>query len=183
MNLNLNHPRNILLALVASAGIAVAVAHESVAMEQTGSPSAWQGHGHHHHGGDYGDVGFGIGMSGGFGPALKQLNLTTEQQKSVDSILTAARPEMQKMRTDMHSMVETFQNTLPDDPKYAAVVTQATKESQQIAAALVKQVSDVRTKIYALLTPEQKARLPELMKQMSAERHERREPRPQTESN
>jgi Spy/CpxP family protein refolding chaperone len=167
VNAKLNLTRIVLLALVSSAG--AAVAHESLALDETDSPRAWQGHGHHH-GGNHGDSGFGIGMSGGFGPALKQLNLTDEQRKSVESILSAARPEMQKMRTDMRNMVETFQNTLPDDPKYSAAIVHVTKESQQLAAALVKQVSEVRQEIYAVLTPEQKAKLPDLMKKVSTER-------------
>jgi Spy/CpxP family protein refolding chaperone len=134
-----------------------------------------------HHGGPHGD-GFGMGMDGGFGPVLRQLDLTDAQEKSVRDILTQARPDMQKMHEQMHSLIETFQRTLPDDPKYSSVVAQTTRDSQQLAASVVKQVSDLRTKIYAVLTPEQKSRLPELMKKM-AEHHQMHHgmPRPEGE--
>jgi Spy/CpxP family protein refolding chaperone len=172
--------RMLLLALVAGTG--AIVASGSHAMEQTDAPHTWQGR-RYQHDGDRGDHEFGIGMNGAFGPALRRLDLTAEQQKSVATILDAARPDMQKMRDDMHGLVETLQNTFPDDPKYAASVKQVTAESQQLAGALVRQVSDLRTKIYAVLTPEQKARLPELMKEMSAGHQGRRGPHPGDDDN
>jgi Spy/CpxP family protein refolding chaperone len=183
MNPRLKLGRNVLLALVASAG--VAVAYETFAVEQTDTPRAWQGHGHHHgegfgHGGE---GAFGPGMIGGFGAALRQLDLTDDQKKNVHDIFDAAHPQMQKMRDDMHNMMNTFQNTLPDDPNYASVVAQVTSESQQLAASMVSEASDLKSKVYAVLTPEQKAKLPDVMKKMSAEHSKRHEPQTPGETN
>jgi Spy/CpxP family protein refolding chaperone len=178
MNPRLKLSRNVLLALVASA--AVAVAYETFAVEQTDAPRAWQGHGHHH-GEGYGHDGegaFGPGMISGFGAALRQLDLTDDQKKSVHDIFEAAHPQMQKMRDDMRNMVQTFQNILPDDPNYVSVVAQVSSESQQLAASMVSEASNLKSKVYAVLTPEQKATLPDVMKKMSAEHSKRREPQP-----
>lgn len=181
--------RNVAFGVLVSAG--VLVAYEVSALGQSEPPESGQDQAHRpwgehggpmgHHGGPHGD-GFGMGMDGGFGPVLRQLDLTDAQEKSVRDILTQARPDMQKMHEQMHSLIETFQRTLPDDPKYSSVVAQTTRDSQQLAASVVKQVSDLRTKIYAVLTPEQKSRLPELMKKM-AEHHQMHHgmPRPEGE--
>jgi Spy/CpxP family protein refolding chaperone len=173
MNSRVKLIRNAAFGALAGAGLLLA--YEIPALSQNDPAESSQDPMHRHwgeHGGAMGrhGGGFGLGFDGGFGPALKQLDLTDGQQKSVRDILTQARPEMQKMHEQMHNLVETFRRTLPDDPKYSSVVAQTTRDSQQLAASMVRQVSDLRTKIYAVLTPEQKARLPGLMKNME-ERH------------
>ncbi len=158
--------RSILWGLVA--GATIVAAYAGVAWAHTGDEGSWQGHGHH--GGMHGDFGSGPGeMFGGFGPALKQLNLTDAQRQSVHSIMAAEHPQMQKMHEQMHTMLQTFETTLPDDPNYATVVAQATTQSQEMAAQMVKHVSDMRTQIYALLTTDQKKQLPGILKSIAAE--------------
>ncbi len=160
--------RSILWGLVAAATIVAAYA--GVAWAQTADEGPWQGHGHHHGGDMHGAFGHGPGdMFGGFGPALKQLNLTDAQRQSVHSIMAAAHPDMQKMHEQMQTMMQTFETTLPDDPNYATVVAQATTQSQEMAAQMVKHMSDIRSQVYAVLTPDQKKQLPAILKSIAAE--------------
>jgi Spy/CpxP family protein refolding chaperone len=164
--------RSILWGLVA--GATIVAAYEGVAWAQTGDEAPMQAHEHHHggHGGDmHGGFGSGPGeMFGGFGPALKQLNLTDAQRQSVHNIMAAEHPQMQKMHEQMHTMLQTFETTLPDDPNYATVVAQATTQSQEMAAQMVKHMSDVRSQVYELLTADQKKQLPGILKSIAAER-------------
>jgi Spy/CpxP family protein refolding chaperone len=176
--------RNAALGVVA--GATVFVAYQTAALSQNDPPQSGEEQGHRpwgehggqmwHHGGRH-DDGFGMGMDGGFGPALRQLDLTDEQRKSVHDIVDQARPDMQKIHEQMRNLLENFRRTLPDDPKYSAVIAQTTRDSQQLAASMVKEASELRTKIYGVLTKEQKARLPELMKDMGGH-HKMREGRP-----
>lgn len=160
--------RSILWGLVA--GATIVAAYAGVAWAHAGDDGSWQGHGHHG-GGMHGDFGPGPGeMFGGFGPALKQLNLTDAQRQSVHSIMAAEHPQMQKMHEQMHTMMQTFETTLPDDPNYAAVVAQATTQSQEMAAQMVKHMSDIRSQVYAVLTADQKKQLPGILKSIAAER-------------
>jgi len=164
--------RNAAFGVLASAG--ALVTYETSALGQNEPPDASQTQPRHHWGDRQGDAhhdaGFGMAMDGGFGRALKELNLSDPQKKSVQDIFTAARPEFDRMRQSMHAMVESLSNAMPDDPNYASVVEQATRDSQQLAASMVKQTSDLKTRLYGVLNADQKARLPDVMKQVKAER-------------
>ncbi len=72
-------------------------------------------------------------------------------------------------------MMQTFETTLPDDPNYATVVAEATAESQKLAAETIKHMSDLRSQEYALLTADQKKRLPGLLANIATERSQMHE--------
>ena len=87
--------------MLASAGLLAAglgVMSVGVAGAQTATPPTaqppgnggpgWGGHGHH----DFGP-----------GHAFQKLGLSPEQQQTVDGILSAARPQMQKLHQQMHA--------------------------------------------------------------------------------
>ncbi|HZF16608.1 MAG TPA: Spy/CpxP family protein refolding chaperone [Steroidobacteraceae bacterium] len=174
MNPRLKLVRNAVLGALLSGGVLVTYETSALSQDEPATTTP-QDQPHRHwgdHGGNFGHRpdAFGIGMDGGFGPALKQLDLTDEQKKSVHGIFEDARPRMQKLHESLRSMVDTFQGTMPDDPQYAAAVARATKDSQALAASMVQEASSLRTQVYSVLTPEQKARLPDLMKQAAAER-------------
>ena len=164
--------RNAALGVLAGAGVLVTC--ETSALSQNEPPDTSQSQPRHHWGDRQGfaheDGGFGMAMDGGFGRALKQLNLSDEQKKSVQEIFAAARPEFDRVRESMHTMADSLGNAMPDDPNYASVVEQATRDSQQLAASMVKEASDLKTRLYGVLNADQKARLPEIMKQVKADR-------------
>lgn len=172
MSPRLNLLRNAVFGVLA--GAAVLVTYETSALSQNDPSDTSQAQPRHHWGDRQGyahhDAAFGPGMDGGFGRALKQLNLSDDQKKSVKDIFTAARPQFDSMRQSMHTMVESLSNTMPDDPNYAAVVEQATRDSQQLAASMVRQASDLKTRLYGVLNADQKSRLPGVIQQMKAER-------------
>jgi Spy/CpxP family protein refolding chaperone len=151
--------QRIILGLVTSA--LLATLYYGVVWAQGGAPGAWHGRGHG-------------GGAFGYGHVLKQLNLSPEQQQSVQSIVAAATLQMKSVRAQMHSSMQALQTTMPDDPNYAAVVAQASQQSQQFAATMVQHLSDMRTQIYAVLNADQKAKLPQLLSQMAVQRDQRR---------
>lgn len=155
----MTNPQRIALGLIASA--LLATLYYGVVWAHSGAPGGWHGH---HHGGD-----------AVFGRVLKQLNLTPAQQQSVHGIFAAATPQMKALRTQMHTSMQALQMTMPDDPNYAAVVAQATQQSQQFAAAMIQHTSEVRTQIYAILSTEQKQKIPQLLSQIAAQREQRRQ--------
>jgi Spy/CpxP family protein refolding chaperone len=122
----------------------------------------------------------GSDMFGGgfFGPGSMermgdQLGLSAEQRQAIKTIFDAARPQMQTMRDNIHSNLEKLRSTQPDDPNYATVVAQVSQSAGELASRMVTEGSQVRSQVYALLTKEQKAKLPEIEAQMKDQAHER----------
>src|SRR5882672_8433214 len=95
--------RNAALGVVVGAG--VLVTYETSALSQNEPTDTTQSQPRHHWGDRKGfehhDGGFGLGLDGGFGRALKELNLSDAQKKSVQDIVTAARPQIDSMRQSM----------------------------------------------------------------------------------
>jgi Spy/CpxP family protein refolding chaperone len=132
--------------------------------------SGWAGHDH----GPGPDM-FGGGFLGPdvMGRAGDQLGLSAEQRQSIKAVFDAARPQMQTMRDTMHSNLEKLRSTQPDDPNYATVVAQVSQSASELASKMVTEGSQVRSQVYALLTKEQKAKLPQIQAQMQDQARER----------
>ena len=99
-------------------------------------------HGHHHH--------------GGLRHVLHQLNLTGAQQTQVQSIMAQAKPQWQTLRATSEEHRAALAATAPTDPGYPALL--ATVKAD--AAARVQAESDVKSQVYAILTPAQQAQIP-----------------------
>jgi Spy/CpxP family protein refolding chaperone len=100
--------------------------------------------------------------------ALRQLNLTDDQRAGIRNILSQARSQS-GARGELDSTTrQALAN--PGDPGFAAAVQQA----QAAAAARVQDRSQIETQIYNLLTPQQKAQLPAVLSQISAQMQQRR---------
>ncbi|MCB1698275.1 MAG: Spy/CpxP family protein refolding chaperone [Halioglobus sp.] len=103
----------------------------------------------------------------------KQLDLSAEQQASVESLLTAARQagaadrqRMQELRSQLKGMRDNFD------------ATQARKvadEIGQITGRMVYQASETWSQVYQLLDAGQKAELDSLMSQREERRARRRD--------
>jgi protein CpxP len=161
--------------LVAACAIASVSAGAYAATTDTSSTPAanaangtqqWQGHrdhgqghgGHGHHGGP-------------FMGALKQLNLTAAQQQSVHSLLDSAKPQMQSLHQQLRTNGEALQSTPPDSSGYATLLA----TEKQLAAQGIQQRADLHTQIYAMLTPQQKAQLPQVLAAIKAKHEQGRE--------
>ena len=140
--------RTILPAVVLTAALGVAAyVHATTTDTAAGTVAGhpWAGH-HGHHG----------GFDGGFRHALGQLSLSADQKTQVESIYAQARPQLRSSRAASRATRELLASMAPTDPNYAA--TLATAKAN--AASHVQMESDVRSQIYAVLTPAQQAQIP-----------------------
>jgi protein CpxP len=94
-----------------------------------------------------------------FRRVLRQLNLTPEQQIQIKAIFTQARPQMQALRTSLRSNHEALAAASPNDPNYPALL--ATEKMNGITR--IQAASDLKTQIYAVLTPAQQAQIPAIL--------------------
>jgi len=111
-----------------------------------GGPRQHDGGPHHHHGGELGHV-------------LHQLDLTPDQQGKVTTILAQSRIDIKALHGKMGDNRYELAATSPSDPGYPALLANAKAN----AAAWIQHESDVRKQIYAVLTPQQQARIPQIV--------------------
>jgi len=144
------------LVLALSAGVG---AHADT--PATGLPAATSA-GSHWHGGH---------RHGGLQHVLAQLDLTADQQAQVRSILAQSRPQFQALMASSRANREALAITAPtDQPAYETLLA----TSKANAASRVQLRSDVWSQVYAVLTPAQQARLPDLVAADRAARDARR---------
>jgi Spy/CpxP family protein refolding chaperone len=105
-----------------------------------------------------------------FARLIEKLDLSDAQRQSIDSILEASKAQRQALRDQNREAMAASFNTLPDDPSYAALV----EKRKQLASEAIQQRSDLNSQIYALLTPEQKARIPQLIEEAKAKMKQHR---------
>jgi protein CpxP len=107
---------------------------------------------------------------------LKQLNLTPEQQQSVRSVFQNNADQHKTLSEQRRANRQALASTLPDDPKYPGLI----EERKRLATESIQQRSDTETQIYALLTPEQKAQVPQLLAERKARWEQHRQQRQST---
>jgi Spy/CpxP family protein refolding chaperone len=101
-------------------------------------------------------------LEGPFLHAIHQLNLTADQQTTINGFMDAARKRI-KSDTVSQSNVDALSN--PGDPNYKAAVSAA----KTLAANRIQQRSDLEVQIYGALTAEQQAKLPKVLADMKAQ--------------
>jgi periplasmic protein CpxP/Spy len=94
-----------------------------------------------------------------FHHVLRQLNLTAEQKTQIHAIFAEAKTGMQPKLADARANHEALMAASPNDASYPALLA-AEKAN---AAARVQAMSDVKAQIYAVLTPEQQAKIPQII--------------------
>lgn len=163
--MKLNRNVGLLVLAIASIGVGGAV---GIASAQTPAPAATttttppQGHRWHgHHGGML------VGMTL---RATRQLNLTSDQQASIKSILANARAQMKAARASGQAPVDMAVLANPGDPNYAT----ALQSAKTFAANRIQTESELQGQIYNVLTAEQKAQLPTVLASMKAQAAQRR---------
>jgi Spy/CpxP family protein refolding chaperone len=110
----------------------------------------------------------GAGPDGALMPLLGKLNLTDDQKAQIHTLLGNARTQARSENQGQAVSLAALGN--PADPQHDAAV-QAAKVR---AADRVQRMSDVQQQIFAVLTPAQKAQVPQLladMQQRMAARH------------
>jgi Spy/CpxP family protein refolding chaperone len=114
----------------------------------------------------------GPGAHGGPEHMFSKLGLTTEQQASIKSIMTASKPQMKTLHEQMRANHLKLMQTKPDDPNYANVVAEVAQSNATLASQRTKQAAELRTQMYAVLTPAQKTQLATLEAQWAANPHQ-----------
>jgi Spy/CpxP family protein refolding chaperone len=163
--MKLNRNVGLLVMAVASLGGAAGIAYA-----QSTSPSsstdaittAPATHGKWHHRG----AGLMLGMTL---RATRQLNLTAEQQASIQQILTNARAQTKAARA-AGPAVDMVVLGNPGDPNYAA----ALQSAKTLASNRIQNESEVQAQVYNVLTAEQKAQLPTVLASLKAQAAQRR---------
>lgn len=91
--------------------------------------------------------------------AIHQLQLSDDQKQQIKSLVSAARATARsEARPDLSVLAN------PSDPNYAS----ALQSAKDRAASLVQQWSDLQVQIFNVLTPEQKAQLPQILSNLQA---------------
>lgn len=96
----------------------------------------------------------------GMMPLLRQLDLTDAQKQQIHTLLGNARTQMRSENQGQPVNLTALGN--PADPQHEAAVQAA----KMRAVDRVQQRSDLQQQIYALLTPAQQAKLPQLLSDM-----------------
>lgn len=162
-----------LVALLGAAVLAT-VGLANAGSDQEPGESAQYGHGHGFGGGFMSMPG--MMHPGAIARIADELGLTPEQRQTIRGLFAAARPQMQALRDEFRANAEKLLATKPDDANYGNVVTEVSQASGELASRLVTEGSQLRAQVYAVLTAEQKAKLPEVeaqMKERARERFER----------
>jgi protein CpxP len=94
-----------------------------------------------------------------FHHVLRQLSLTAEQKTQIHAIFAQAKSGMHANFADARANHEALMAASPNDASYPALLA-AEKAN---AASRVQAMSDVKAQIYAVLTPEQQAKIPQLL--------------------
>lgn len=157
-----------LIAACAALTIAGGMAYAGTATDgATIHKDGGQKHGRmHRHGGHEGLSHGDLPMMG----TLRQLDLTAEQKQSVRAVFENNAPQRKALHDRQRSNREALAGTMPDDPGYPALIA----EKKQLAAEAIQQASDTQTQVFALLTAEQKAKIPQILAERKARWEQRR---------
>ena len=142
-----------------SALSAAAAADDAAAAMPPGTPGA-------------GPHGWGHGPGeDGPGHLYSKLGLSAEQQASIKSIMTAAKPQMKSLHEQMRANHLKLMQTKPDDPNYGNVVAELAQSNAALASQRTAQAAELRTQMYGVLTPAQKTQLTALEAQWAEHPH------------
>jgi Spy/CpxP family protein refolding chaperone len=161
--MKLNRTLGLLLVATATvgAGAAVAATTTTTTPTTTTAPAAGGGHWHHgHHGGGM--------LVGVMLRATRQLDLTSDQQAAIKSILSSARAQHRAAVGSGNVDMMTLAN--PGDPNYAT----ALQNAKAAAATRLQNEVELQSQIYNVLTPDQKAKLPQVLADMKSKFEARR---------
>jgi periplasmic protein CpxP/Spy len=143
----LSRTRTIVIAALATAGLAAVAVHAATSTDAApDAPAGQHWHGHH-------------GPGGRFMHVLKQLNLSPEQQTQIKSIFASSRAQFKELGSSVRNNHEALAAAAPTDAGYPALL--ATEKAN--AAKRIEAMSAVKTQIYAVLTPAQIKLIPQIL--------------------
>ena len=99
----------------------------------------------------------------------RHLELDEIQSQQVESIIAAARPELDALREKRRTNRDAMRSLDVDDPDYGAQLENLSAENGELASDASRLFGRIRADIHAVLTPEQRQKLEESADRM----HER----------
>jgi Spy/CpxP family protein refolding chaperone len=148
--------RVLVLSAIASLGLAAGAI--ALAADATGSTPQHHAHGFKHSG----------PMKSPFMRAVHQLNLSSDQQERIHSMLSTQRQQAKVTMSAQRANAQVLAN--PGDPGYVAAVA----AEKSAAAAAIQARSDLEVQIYGILSSDQQAQLPKVLADMKARADQRR---------
>lgn len=152
--------RALLAAVVATLGAGAIGTASAQSASSAPAPQQGQHHGHSHH--------FGGRFVGPLLRATKQLNLTTQQQASIQTLVHTAHQGFQPGAAAQGPSMTVLGN--PADPNFAAAV----QNEQSRAQTRIQRETALASQIYAVLTPAQQQQLPSVLATLQAQAQARR---------
>lgn len=114
-----------------------------------------------HHGGHH-------GMGGPMMEVFKQLDLSEAQKKTVHELMKNGHENMRSQGDAMRAQHRAFLTAIPGTAGYQQQVNQMADAAADAARSHVQAMAELHGKIYAVLTPEQQARLPGILAKLPA---------------
>jgi Spy/CpxP family protein refolding chaperone len=147
-----------MLVMLLGAGV---LSFGAVAPASAQSPDPAPGGRHMRHDGGHRPGGM-MGMGDPFMMAVQQLSPTEDQKTRIKSLMESARQQQRGQFAGDGSLLLALGN--PGDPGYPAAVQDAKKK----AADMIQARSELDVQVYAMLTDEQKAKLPQVLADMKS---------------
>lgn len=171
MSESLNTARSV--ATTTPRGLRLVLLSMLVATSATVALSAWAGPGHggRHGGGDAMMFGGGRGVD----RMLDGLNATDAQRSQIKQIMGAARDELKPAREQQRALREKSMQLFTAPTVDAAAAESVRQQMQQLRDTSSRRMLQAMLDASRVLTPEQRAKLGERMKQRSDAMHERME--------
>lgn len=146
--------KSLFVGLVISAALA---AGSFTVAAQPGPHGGWGGH----HGGQFGMM------------SMHKLKLSDAQKASIKQIMKSRfGPDSKTQWEALRKQRTAFQALKPNDPNYQSSANALAQAEGAAASARVKQMAEVRAKIYAVLTPSQQAEMATMKAQRQARRQQ-----------
>jgi len=116
------------------------------------------------------------GKGGGFKKVLDQLNLSSEQSTQIEAIHDSKKQESETLHEQVKAQKEAMRDLFASDASDSELLQQH-QEIQNLKQQIGTNRFEGMLEIRAVLTPEQKAQLTELMQERHNQRKERRDQR------
>ena len=91
-----------------------------------------------------------------------ELNLSIEQQNSLQGLIREFQPSWDSLRERASAGRTKMMKLTPDEPEYASVTEDVSRQAAALAGEMVTLTSDFQARAYDLLNEEQRQRLEEL---------------------
>jgi len=111
-------------------------------------------------------MGHGPGALGPLGRALHRLDLSDEQQTTIQGIVEAARPTFESLREQLRANREAFREANPPTTFNEAAIRAHVAQQSAIHADMAVAAAKLRTQVLGVLTAEQLAELDAMRQKM-----------------